>query len=112
MTTQFQGSEVWLIGYSLGGSLTLLPGLTYGLPVVAYEAPVERQAAKRLHLSGPSAVPYEQLSVWHIEQTADPIYMGLYNMETKCHVGKVCVFDVIEKLKWGISLKTQYQRGD
>ncbi|CAJ0838469.1 13498_t:CDS:2 [Entrophospora sp. SA101] len=68
MTTQFQGSEVWLIGHSLGGSLTLLPGLTYGLPVVAYEAPGERQAAKGLHLSGPSAVPYEQLSVWHIEQ--------------------------------------------
>ncbi|CAJ0759627.1 19306_t:CDS:2, partial [Entrophospora sp. SA101] len=35
---------------------------------VAYEAPGERQAAKGLHLSGPSAVPYEQLSVWHIEQ--------------------------------------------
>nr|CAG8463128.1 6531_t:CDS:2 [Entrophospora candida] len=75
-------SEVWLIGHSLGGSLTLLPGLTYGLPVVAYEAPGERQAVKGLHLSGPK------------------------KMETKCHVGKVCVFDVIEKLKWGISLKT------
>ncbi|CAJ0633677.1 11149_t:CDS:2 [Entrophospora sp. SA101] len=27
-------------------------------------------------------------------------------METKCHVGKACVFDVVEKLKWGVSLKT------
>ncbi|CAJ0764135.1 17497_t:CDS:2, partial [Entrophospora sp. SA101] len=118
MASEFQDSKVWLIGHSLGGSLASLLGLTHGLPVVAYEAPGERRAAKKLHLPGPPAVPYELLPIWHIGQTADPIYMGLcngitswcylggYAMETKCHVGKACVFDVVEKLKWGVSLKT------
>ncbi|CAJ0845076.1 6942_t:CDS:2 [Entrophospora sp. SA101] len=114
MASEFQDSKVWLIGHSLGGSLASLLGLTHGLPVVAYEAPGERRAAKKLHLPGPPAVPYELLPIWHIGQTADPIYMGLcngitswcylggYAMETKCHVGKACVFDVVEKLKWGV----------
>lgn len=40
-------------GHSLGGALSALLGLTFGAPVVAYEAPGEKMAAKRLHLPSP-----------------------------------------------------------
>lgn len=37
----------------MGGSLASLVGLTFGAPVVAFEAPGEALAAKRLHLPLP-----------------------------------------------------------
>ena len=46
-------SNIWVIGHSLGGSLASLVGITYGAPVVTFEAPGERLAASRLHLPSP-----------------------------------------------------------
>ncbi|CAG8787235.1 9335_t:CDS:2, partial [Gigaspora rosea] len=46
----YPGAKVWSTGHSLGGALSALVGLTYGIPVVAYESPGERLPAKRLHL--------------------------------------------------------------
>ncbi|PSR79528.1 hypothetical protein PHLCEN_2v6989 [Hermanssonia centrifuga] len=40
-------------GHSLGGSLASLIGVTFGAPVVAFEAPAEKLAASRLHLPSP-----------------------------------------------------------
>ena len=40
-------------GHSLGGGLASLIGITFGAPVVAFEAPAERMAARRLHLPSP-----------------------------------------------------------
>lgn len=41
------------LGHSLGGALAGLLGATFGVPVVAFEAPGEKMAARRLHLPSP-----------------------------------------------------------
>jgi lipase ATG15 len=46
-------ADIWVIGHSLGGALAGLLGATFGVPVVAFEAPGERLAARRLHLPTP-----------------------------------------------------------
>lgn len=86
-----------------------LVGLTFGAPVVAFEAPGEKLAASRLHLPIPvcrisikysiEALIWLQLAmdhITHVYHTADPIAMGTcngvssscaiagYAMETKC----------------------------
>lgn len=43
-------------GHSLGGSLASLLGVTFGVPVVAFEAPGEKLAAARLHLPTPVCI--------------------------------------------------------
>jgi len=68
---------MWLTGHSLGGALASLIGLTFGVPVVTFEAPPERLAAQRLHLPGPPALKPEDMLIWHFGHTADPIYMGV-----------------------------------
>ena len=46
-------SDIWIIGHSLGGALASLLGVTFGVPVVTFEAPGERMASGRLHLPSP-----------------------------------------------------------
>ena len=46
-------ANIWLTGHSLGGGLAALLGATFGAPVVAFEAPAERMASRRLHLPSP-----------------------------------------------------------
>ena len=46
-------ANIWLTGHSLGGGLAALVGATFGAPVVAFEAPAERLASRRLHLPHP-----------------------------------------------------------
>ncbi|CAG8603810.1 4448_t:CDS:2, partial [Ambispora leptoticha] len=114
----YPNSEVWLTGHSLGGALSGLIGWTFGVPVVGYEAPGERMPARRLHLPGPPALKYEDMPIWHVGHTADPIFMGAcngvssscwlggYAMESKCHTGKVCLYDVVERLGWKLDIRT------
>ena len=52
-------ANIWFVGHSLGGALASLVGVTFGTPVVAFEAPGERRAAQRLHL--PSPVTHQAL---------------------------------------------------
>ena len=52
----YDSANIWLVGHSLGGSIASLLGATYGLPVVAFEAPGERLAATRLHLPLPPPI--------------------------------------------------------
>lgn len=49
-------SDIWIIGHSLGGALASLLGVTFGAPVVTFEAPGEKMAAGRLHLPTPVSV--------------------------------------------------------
>ena len=49
----YPDSNVWIIGHSLGGSLASLLGATFGVPALAFEAPGEAMAARRLHLPSP-----------------------------------------------------------
>ncbi|CAG8732135.1 19424_t:CDS:2, partial [Racocetra fulgida] len=102
ISDEYPKAKVWLTGHSLGGALSGLIGLTYGIPVVAFESPGERLPARRLHLPGPPAIPYDKMNIWHIGHSADPIFMG---METKCHLGKSSMFDVIGKYKWHLNIQ-------
>ena len=49
----YPDANIWIVGHSLGGALASLVGVTFGAPVVAFEAPGERRAAQRLHLPSP-----------------------------------------------------------
>lgn len=108
--------DIWLTGHSLGGSLASLLGRTYGIPVVAFEAPGEMLATQRLHLPQPPGLPKHLEHIFHIGNTADPIFMGVcngvsstcnaagYAMETACHTGQLCVYDVVTDYGWNVNV--------
>lgn len=53
LTYMYPHANIWVIGHSLGGALASLVGVTFGAPVVAFEAPGEKMAATRLHINLP-----------------------------------------------------------
>ena len=82
-------ANIWVTGHSLGGALAGLIGATFGAPTVAFEAPGERMAARRLHLPSPVSVlglgnhiqslmiqQPSTLHITHAYHTADPLAMG------------------------------------
>ena len=63
----YPNANIWVTGHSLGGSLSALIGVTFGLPVVAFESPAEKMAARRLHLPPPPSTHH----ITHVYHTAD-----------------------------------------
>lgn len=124
VTEMYPDSNVWLTGHSLGGAVTSFLGLTYGLPVVTFEAVPEALPAKRLGLPvPPGADPnYPQMrehtGTYHFGHTADPVYIGTcngaaascsfagYAMESMCHTGFECVYDVVADKGWRVGIGT------
>ena len=122
VTELYPDSYVWVVGHSLGGSVSSLLGLTFGLPVVTYEAPGEALAAARLGLPSPPGVdptrPQERKysGIVHVGHTADPVFMGTcngatatctlggYAMESQCHAGIQCVYDTVEDFGWRVGI--------
>ncbi|KAL1947152.1 hypothetical protein VTO73DRAFT_14113 [Trametes versicolor] len=112
VTYMYPNSNIWFIGHSLGGSLASLVGVTFGNPVVAFEAPAERLAAFRLHLPSPPSTQH----VTHVYNTGDPIPMGTCTgvssscaiaglaLETRCHLGRVIRYDAVSKLGWSANV--------
>lgn len=108
-------------GHSLGGSVSSLLGLTYGLPVTTFESVPEALPAMRLGLPTPPGTPpgahqaRKYTGAYHFGHTADPIFVGTcnaatsactlggYAMETQCHTGKVCIYDTVEDKSWRVS---------
>jgi lipase ATG15 len=116
VTAMYPDANIWVTGHSLGGSLAALLGRTYGVPAVGFEAPGELLATRRLHLPQPPGVPRWDDHIWHFGHTADPVFMGVcngagsacwiagYAMETQCHSGLQCVYDVVEDKGWHVSM--------
>ncbi|KAL2443661.1 hypothetical protein ABEF95_009546 [Exophiala dermatitidis] len=121
VTELYPDSNVWLVGHSLGGAVTSLLGLTFGLPTVTFEAPGEDLAAKRLGLPAPpSSDPHrprtKYTGAYHFGNTADPVFMGTcngptatctlggYAMESQCHTGKQCVYDTVADYGWRVGI--------
>ncbi|KAF5339269.1 hypothetical protein D9758_013327 [Tetrapyrgos nigripes] len=107
-------SNIWIIGHSLGGALAALVGVTFGTPVVTFESPGERMAARRLHLPTPPSDEH----ITHVYHTADPIAMGTcngvlsscalggYAMESRCHQGKSIIYDTVSNYSWAVDIRT------
>ncbi|KAL8774525.1 MAG: hypothetical protein Q9209_000898 [Squamulea sp. 1 TL-2023] len=122
VTELYPNSNIWLSGHSLGGSVSSMLGLTFGLPVTTFEAPGEALAAARLGLPVPPgthpSAPQSRLNTgaYHFGHTADPIFMGTcnsatsgctlggYAMETQCHTGHVCIYDTVRDKNWRVSI--------
>ncbi|KAF9577578.1 putative lipase atg15, partial [Lunasporangiospora selenospora] len=75
----YPDADVWLTGHSLGGGLSALLGLTFGVPTTTFEAPGDRLAAQRLHLPMPPVINWEDFPLFQVGHTADPIFQGVCN---------------------------------
>jgi lipase ATG15 len=124
VTERYPNSDVWLSGHSLGGVVSSLLGLTYGLPTLTFEAFPDAMAASRLGLPTPpgysigSHQSRADTGIYHIGHTADPIFMGVCNEPTSfctiagyafqgvCHTGKTCVYDTVKDLGWRVGIGT------
>ncbi|KAJ9658343.1 putative lipase atg15 [Neophaeococcomyces mojaviensis] len=122
VTELYPDSNVWIVGHSLGGAVSSLLGLTFGLPVVTFEAPGDDLAAKRLGLPlPPSSLQHppnrgKYTGARHFGHTADPVFMGTcngptatctlggYAMESQCHTGLQCVYDTVGDLGWRVGI--------
>ncbi|KAL4751722.1 putative lipase atg15 [Aspergillus terricola var. indicus] len=124
VTELYPEANVWLTGHSLGGAMASLLGLTFGLPVVTFEAVPEALPAARLGLPSPPgydpALPQARkfTGAYHFGHTADPVYMGTcngvssvctwggYAMESACHTGQTCVYDTVADKGWRVAIGT------
>ncbi|KAI4596354.1 putative lipase atg15 [Pestalotiopsis sp. 9143b] len=124
VTEIYPDSNIWVVGHSLGGAVSSLLGLTYGLPVVTFEAVPEALAAGRLGLpvppTGDPQYPQtrEYTGTYHFGHTADPVYIGTcngatascsfagYAMESACHTGYECTYDTVADKGWRVGIGT------
>ncbi|EPZ31821.1 alpha/beta-hydrolase [Rozella allomycis CSF55] len=94
----YPSSKIWFTGHSMGGSIASLLAATYEKSAaITFNAPGEKKFAEILNLN-------PNPNVFHFGVSTDPIFNGAcqgklspcyaagYAMETKCHLGKVCVY--------------------
>lgn len=124
VTELYPDSNIWMTGHSLGGAISSMLGLTYGLPVVTFEAVPEALPVSRLGLpvppgSDPSHPQTREFTgAYHFGHTADPVYIGTcngatascsyggYALESACHTGRECVYDVVADKGWRVGIGT------
>ncbi|KAI8077894.1 Alpha/Beta hydrolase protein [Gilbertella persicaria] len=116
---KYKNSTVWITGHSLGGAVASMVGQTFGIPTVTFEIPGDKLPSTRLHLPHSPGV---DLPIWHFGHTADPIFVGVctgpasscwyggYAMETRCHTGKVCVWDTVNEQGWRVDIRSHRVR--
>ncbi|TYJ59186.1 hypothetical protein B9479_000175 [Cryptococcus floricola] len=118
ITYMYPNATIWLTGHSLGGSVASLIGLSFGAPVVTYEAPGDLLPASRLHLPLPPGLPADLTGITHVYHTADPVPMGVCNggysgcyaagfaLESKCHTGETILYDTVQEKGWSVDIRT------
>lgn len=122
VTERYPNADVWFSGHSLGGVVSTLIGLTFGLPVITFEAYPDALAASRLGLPTPPGYRIgahqarPDTGIHHFGHTADPVYMGScgtagslctiggYAFESYCHTGKTCTYDTVSDFGWRSSV--------
>lgn len=116
VTAMYPEANVWVTGHSLGGVLSSLIGRTYGVPAVTFQAPGDQLAVQRLHLPVAPGIPIWDDHIWQFGHTADPIFTGDctgpsstcwisgFAMESRCHSGLMCSYDVVKELGWRSSV--------
>lgn len=122
VTALYPDSNVWLTGHSLGGVVSSLLGMTFGLPTFTVEAYGDALAASRLGLPAPPGSdpkrPQDRkfTGVHHFGHTADPVFMGTcggatapctlggYAFESQCHSGVQCVYDTVTDFGWRVGV--------
>jgi lipase ATG15 len=124
VTALYPHSNVWMAGHSLGGSVSAMIGLTYGVPALTFQAVPDALPATRLGLPVPPGVnpdkpaQREFTGAYHFGHNADPIYMGTcngatascsyagYALESACHSGRECLWDVVNANATRVSVIT------
>ncbi|KAI7832731.1 alpha beta-hydrolase [Gamsiella multidivaricata] len=111
----YPDASIWLTGHSLGGSVASTVGITKGYPVFTFQSPGDARFAQRIGIvkSGNlTASELKRMPVWQFGHTADPVFMGTcngptsscysagYALETKCHLGRSCIYDTMGVLGW------------
>ncbi|CAD0098359.1 unnamed protein product [Aureobasidium mustum] len=124
VTELYPNADIWLTGHSLGGVVTSLLGLTFGLPTVTFETFPEALAASRLGLPTPPGYHIgdhkkrPHTGAYHFGHTADPIYdgtcntafsgctIGGYAFQGNCHTGSTCTYDTVADFGWRQAIGT------
>ncbi|TRX91386.1 hypothetical protein FHL15_007808 [Xylaria flabelliformis] len=124
VTELYPNSNIWVAGHSLGGAVSSFIGLTYGVPVVTFEAVPEALPASRLGLPVPPhgdpdfPQTRQYTGAYHFGHTADPIFIGTcngatascsyggYALETACHSGYECTYDTVADKGWRVGIGT------
>ena len=107
----FEKSNIIFTGHSLGGVIATYLGVIYNRPVITFESPGEKYYFDLINLDYSNAK-----NIYHYGHNADIIftgkcnginsycYIGGYIIRTKCHIGKTCMYDAVNKLKLSESL--------
>jgi lipase ATG15 len=124
VTALYPDAQVWLAGHSLGGAVSAMMGLTYGVPALTFQAVPDALPANRLGLPVPPGVDpdrpgqREYTGAFHFGHNADPIFMGTcngatascsyagYALESACHTGRECVWDIVNTNGTRVSIIT------
>lgn len=115
---KFENDEILFTGHSLGGSLATIMGVMYNKIAISFESPGVKNFLKKSNILNKEINLDNLQNIYNFGHNADIIftgkcngklslcYLGGYNIETKCHIGKVCEYDAINKLNISESIFT------
>lgn len=107
----FENSNVYFTGHSLGGFLSVLLGLQYNKQVITFDSPGGKHYLDLLGVNYNN----KDNKIYHFGHNADSIMHGHcgslcwtwgYNVETKCRIGHSCIYDSKGKLGLSDSIRT------